>query len=124
MEPIHIKCPCCSEEASLSLDVPAEMVLLNCQKCNASLLYIHGETLEVDEVQMEKFSNKSFKSVDGYLNTPPAQITQGNRNPKIIKASHSVGQELLDHVVTKNEITDLIIDIETASCVQEFIDKM
>ena len=124
MEPIQIKCPCCSEEASLSLDVPAEMVLFNCHKCNASLLYIHGETLEVDEVQMEKFSNKSFESVDAYLNSSPAQITQGSRNPKIIKARHLVGEELLDHVVTKNEITDLIIDIETASCVQEFIDKM
>lgn len=124
MEPLKIVCPTCSAKAELSIDADAEMVLLNCFKCKAPILYFHGETTTVDGVEMNKLQEDSMKAIEGFLSIQKKSTDKDNFLEKKESHKHQKGEPLLDHIISDEDILDLKIDLHYSNDVLDFIKKL
>jgi hypothetical protein len=122
MEPLKIQCPKCGAKAELSIDANAEMVLLNCFKCKAPILYFHGETTLVDEVEMGKLQDDSMKAIEGFLKIHPKSEEAESFRQK--NQTHAVGEPLIDHPIRDEDIADLKIDLHYSEDVLDFLKKL
>jgi len=122
MSSLRIQCPKCQAKAELSIDAEAEMILLNCFKCKSPILYFHGETTLVDEVEMGKIQGESMKAIEGFLKTHPnsdeAESFKNNSQ------THEVGEPVSDHPISEEDIADLKIDLHYSEDVLDFLKKI
>ena len=124
MKKLTIICPSCSSKADLSIEAEAEMVLLNCFQCKTPILYFHGETTQVDEVEMGKFQEESMKAIQGFLKIHHNKPLIG-KNTRLIKNHlHRLDTPSLNGVVSTDDISNLKIDLHYCEDVLDTIKRL
>lgn len=141
MEVITVKCPICEEVSELYLGSEAFMVILNCPSCGSALIYYYGKTFEATEEIIQKIKSsgvlknasellreiqqcgvktKSAKNIKTFY---PEKADQHSKDGKA-GSSHDTGQSIRAEYFTRDDLTNLKIELETCKSVEEFIEKL
>ncbi len=122
MEEMHIKCPHCGNEMDVSLHGrKSSLVVCVCGRCKSPLFCMDGEVFELDREEFHTLKKKLTKVVEALQECTEVREEManlaGNGHKKPIQ-TNSEGQ------ITKEEIDNLRIDLETCKDVSEFIERM
>lgn len=128
MKPIQIQCPHCRETSSLSLELEARMVVMQCPACNGAMMYYYGKTFAIDSGEMEKIRhNRHMTTVQGVVRGPgsreaephTAVVRQADSHP-----AHQAGAPVREIPFGQDDITNLKIELALAKDVNDFIRGM
>ena len=128
MKPLNIKCPQCKEASELLLESEAQMIVLHCPSCNASLMYYYGKTFAIDESEMDKIrGNAQMTTVRGILKNPGAR--EPGKSADVVRRTempscHQAGAPVRESPFAQDDITNLKIDLARAKDVNDFIQGM
>ena len=127
MKPLYVKCPQCKESSELLLESEAQMIVLHCPSCNASLMYYYGKTFAIDSNEMDKIQgNAQMTTVKGILKNSG---TYEGKSASVVRrtevrASHQAGAPVRESPFAQDDITNLKIDLALAKDVNDFIKGM
>lgn len=104
------------------------VIVMSCSHCKTPLMYYYGEAFEVDRIEMGELQQKQLKAVQGFLKVrgvPQPGVTMERllRNTAD-SASHSIGEPVRDSAIGKDDLIDLMIDLETTNDVDEFLKRL
>jgi len=109
------------------------VIVMDCAHCKTPLMYYYGEAFEVDRIAMGDLQQKQLKAVQGFLKvrgqlspktSTPAQEPAGQASNPGEHGSHHAGDPIRDSAIGKDDILDLMIDLETCVDVDEFLRRM
>ncbi len=87
------------------------------------MMYYMGETFEVDEVEMRDMASSKMKEVS-YTIHSDGEVEDSDNGMKRKKSLHSIGAPVRKEYFKQNDITDLRIELETASDCLDFINDL
>jgi hypothetical protein len=134
MSEIKLVCPACKKSHEISLKSGKSVLLLNCPECRCLLLHYGDATYQVRKSEIEEASRgKNLKSVH-HLMEVISRIKADKGKPGIIPfkprkirkddRAKGAGKGRRTEPLSKDEILNLIIDINTTSSVSEFLKKL
>lgn len=122
MDEMHITCPHCGNEMEVSLQgKKSSMVVCVCGHCKSPLITLDGEVFELDREEFHTLRKKLSKVVDALrecVGTDRSVLPLPERNEKSPRIEDSAGR------ISKEDIDNLKIDLETCKDVSEFIDRL
>ena len=141
MKAITIKCPKCKEVSDLYLGSEAFMIILNCPSCSAPLIYYYGRTTEITEEELGRIEKsgvlrnagsllKEISKCGIKLQTPKAvrPYSFGEKPPRKkprkgrkSRSAHAKGQPVRAEYISKDDVVNLRIELETCRSVEEFL---
>jgi len=124
MARLTIECLSCGAKAELAIEAEAEMVLLNCFNCKKPILYYHGETTEVDELEMGKLQEDSMKAIEGFLKIHPDSSRRTAVKETNDSNLHQIGEPLQETPINQDDIANLKIDLHFSEDVLDIIKKL
>ena len=122
MDEMHIKCPHCGNEMEVALQgKKSSMVVCVCGRCKSPLVTLDGEVFELDREEFHSLRKKLSKVVDALR-----ECAGSNRNvlPFIDRREEVSRDETNADRISKEDIDNLKIDLETCKDVSEFIDRL
>jgi hypothetical protein len=100
---------------------PSSMVVCVCAQCKAPLMCFDGEVFELDREEFQNLRRKLAPVVEALLMRAQAESSvsepQSQSQPRVMEDS-PLG------AITKSDVTDILIDLETCKDVSEFIERM
>jgi hypothetical protein len=123
----QLNCTECHFFGEVHLEQPSEAILTECPRCKSTLLLMNGRT-ELLDLETTQNLQKAGNDIKGQLKTTQKRSaamfdTEYFHETKSgTKPLHS--RTPRDHVISKDEIFDLIIDLETTVDVQDFISRI
>ena len=130
MNKIKMTCPACRKIHLLTLKSEKSVLLLNCPECRTLLLHYGDATYQVEKSEIKDMSRKkNLKSVHALLEQISRQKKDKEKHrvalfhPLKVKSVKSDRTER-PGPLSKDEILDLIIDINTSASVTEFLGKI
>ena len=133
MNNLSFRCPHCQNTVEITLESQAMVIVMDCAHCKTPLMYYYGEAFEVDRIAMGDLKQNQLKAVQGFLKVrgqltpataePRAQSTELAANPGD-HGTHHAGDPVRDSAIGKDDILDLMIDLETCQDVDEFLRRM
>lgn len=118
MDSIHMICPHCGFEMDVSLrGRPSSMVVCVCAQCKAPLMCFEGEIFELDREEFQNLRRKLAPVVEALLMKAEAESPVPESAPLVM-------QEAPLGAITKSDVTDILIDLETCKDVSEFIERL
>ena len=127
MHNLSFRCPHCQTQVEVSLESEAMVIVMSCGHCKTPLMYYYGEAFEVDQIEMGELQHKQLKAVQGFLKVRGIPEKGGTTSSTIHHAepgTHPAGQPVRDNSIGKDDILDLMIDLETTNDVDEFLRKL
>lgn len=128
MHNLSFRCPHCQKNVEISLESEAMVIVMSCAHCKTPLMYYYGEAFEVDQIEMGELQQKQLKAVQGFMKVRgmPEPILKARKTipHNGVAGTHTAGEPLLEHAIGKDDILDLMIDLETTNDVDEFIRRM
>lgn len=139
MEEMHIRCPHCGNEMEVSLHgKKSSLVVCVCGHCKRPLISIDGEVFELDGEEFHMLRKKLTRVVDALRESVE---THQDISPLLEKAREAAENSILedsrlavDEVpspsaskadkISKEDVDNLRIDLETCKDVSEFIDRL
>lgn len=127
-------CPECRKKHPIALKTDKSVVLLNCPSCGALLLYHSGATFKVEKSEIREMSRKkNLKSVHELLEEIARQRKESHMHPVKLFSPRKIkpyrGKKAGDRTsrtrpLDKDDILNVIIDLNTSSSVAEFLEKL
>lgn len=127
MHNIEFECPACKLTVAISLSKTSSMVVMSCVHCKTPIMYYHGDVFEVDSIEIADLQQKHLKAVEGYLKVHDLKQTAlGLRSisDDMPPATHQMGAAVRDTQISSEDIADLLIDLATATGVDDFLARM
>ena len=124
MQNLTFRCPHCHVDVELSIENGASVIVLSCEHCKTRIMYYYGEAFEVDNNQMEHLQENQLRAVQGYMKVHGMQGAMPARATVKSSASHQAGQPVRDTAITNDDITDLLIDLQTTGDVGDFLKRI
>jgi len=127
MHNLNFRCPHCQNQVEVSLESEAMVIVMSCGHCKTPLMYYYGEAFEVDQIEMGNLQNKQLKAVQGFLKVRGIPEKGGSTAALVNHSepgSHGMGSPVREDVIGKDDILDLMIDLETTSDVDDFLRKL
>lgn len=128
MQNLHFNCPHCQYQIDVALDERSSILVMACAQCKTPLMYCHGDVFEVDSMEVGELQQKHLKAVRGYLKVhdleSPALGVRRSPMTQLPPATHRKGEPVLDHGISREDIMDLRIDLETIDDVDEFLRRL
>jgi hypothetical protein len=84
-------------------------------------MYYYGEVFEVDGIEMADLQQKQLKAVQGYMRV---HGVHPGKPPRATEQRHSMGEPVRDTAISKDDVLDLMIDLETTNDVDEFLRRL
>jgi hypothetical protein len=104
------------------------VIVMNCAHCKTPLMYYYGEVFEVDRIAMGDMQQKQLKAVQGFLKVRGQLLPTSARAEQDSKpgdhGTHNAGEPVRDTAISKDDILDLMIDLETCQDVDEFLRRL
>lgn len=123
-------CPHCGNEMDVALQgKPSSMIVCVCGKCKAPLVSLDGDVFELDREEFQTLRKKLSHVVDALVaNAEATQVNNSKMESKQVNAqisSPKVQPPAFPHTaISKADVDDLRIDLETCKDVSEFIDRL
>lgn len=118
---MHIKCPHCGNEMDVSLQgKKSSMVVCVCGRCKSPLVTLDGDVFELDREEFHALRKKLARVVDALRNCAES----GNVVPPISERRENVRETENVDRISKEDVDNLKIDLETCKDVSEFIDRL
>lgn len=128
MHNLNFRCPHCQKEVEVSLESEAMVLVMTCSHCKTPLMYYYGEAFEVDRMEMGELQQKQLKAVQGFLKvrgmSQPGIAVETLRRRTAGSANHGVGEPVRETAITRDDVLDLLIDLETTHDVDEFLKRL
>ncbi len=131
MSNIRLICPACKSSHEFDLTKGGTVLLLNCPQCKAVLINFHGVTYQVEKSEVRDISRKkNLKSIHTLMEKISRQNSEKEKQPivlfkpKRLNKSNPVSGVSRTGPVSKDEILNLVIDINTTSSVSEFLRRL
>lgn len=127
MARLLFKCPRCGAENEITLEHSASMLLLSCGECHCPLMYFSGQAFEIDESEFHLLQNRQMKAVEGFLKIHRAgrrPIAAASQGARALPAQHKAGEPVREQYIGPDDITDLVIDLETSEDVEDFLKRI
>lgn len=122
MDEMHIKCPHCGNEMEVSLQgKKSSMVVCVCGRCKSPLVSLDGDVSELDREEFHSLRKKLSKIVDALrecAGTDRELLPIVDRHEEVSRAETNADR------ISKDDIDNLKIDLETCKDVSEFIDRL
>ncbi len=122
MDEMHIKCPHCGNEMEVALQgKKSSMVVCVCGRCKSPLVTLDGDVFELDREEFHSLRKKLSKVVDALrecADTGRNILPFGDSHEGVSCAETGSGR------ISKEDIDNLKIDLETCKDVSEFIDRL
>lgn len=122
MDEMHIKCPHCGNEMDVSLQgKKSSMVVCVCGRCKSPLVSLDGDVFELDREEFHSLRKKLSKVVDALkecVGSERSALPPIGRHEEISRPETNAGR------ISKEDIDNLKIDLETCKDVSEFIDRL
>ena len=126
MARIHFTCPRCGAETEIQLESNASLLLLSCGQCRCPLMYFAGQAFEIDESEFTHLQGKQMKAVEGFLKlhkNHTASVAASGPS-QALPVTHKAGEPIRDYAIAPDDITDLIIDLQTCEDVDDFLKRL
>ncbi len=121
MDEMHIKCPHCGNEMEVSLrGKKSSMVVCVCGRCKSPLVTFDGEVFELDREEFHSLRKKLSKVVDALRECAGTD----NVLPLVDRFEEVSRVEANPDRISKEDVDNLKIDLETCKDVSEFIDRL
>ncbi|MGL1902079.1 MAG: hypothetical protein OCC49_08090 [Fibrobacterales bacterium] len=88
------------------------------------MMYYMGETFEVDEVEMRDMAASKMKEVTYTIQQNPEGAHVDSEGRKNQQTLHSVGSPVRDDYFNQSDISDLRIELESATDCLDFIKSL
>ncbi len=122
MDEMHIKCPHCGNEMEVSLQgKKSSMVVCVCGRCKSPLITIDGEVFELDREEFHSLRKKLSRVVDALRECVDPErnaLPPIGRHEEISRPENDAGR------ISKEDVDNLKIDLETCKDVSEFIERL
>ncbi len=122
MDEMHIKCPCCGNEMDVSLQgKKSSMVVCVCGRCKSPLMTFDGDVFELDREEFHALRKKLSKVVDALRECTGSErsaLSPIGCREEIFRSETNADR------ISKEDIDNLKIDLETCKDVSEFIDRL
>lgn len=122
MDEMHIKCPHCGNEMEVALQgKKSSMVVCVCGRCKSPLVTLDGDVFELDREEFHSLRKKLSKVVDALrecADTGRNILPFDDSHEEVSRAETGPGR------ISKDDIDNLKIDLETCKDVSEFIDRL
>src|SRR5574344_2014995 len=110
MDSMHLTCPHCGFTMDVSLrGKPSAMVVCVCSRCKAPLMCYEGEVYELDRDEFQNLRRKLTPVLD-------ALLSKAQEGASVESASLGA--------ISKSDVEDLTIDLETSQDVSDFINRI
>ena len=129
---IKLICPACRKSHRVTLKSGKSVLLLNCPECRTLLLHYGSATFQVEKSEIKDLSHKKgLKSVHKLMELI-SHLKEKRGDPRVIrfqprkvKSPRTPRPEKgRTEPFGKDEILDLIIDIQTSASVTDFLNKL
>ena len=109
----------------VTLESEASVIVMSCVHCKTPLMYYYGEAFEVDSIEMGDLQQKQLKAVQGYMKVHGVHPTQSRSAMRPApSAYHNPGEPVREAAIDKDDILDLLIDLETTQDVDDFLKRL
>jgi hypothetical protein len=139
MEEMHIRCPHCGNEMEVSLHgKKSSLVVCVCGHCKRPLISIDGDVFELDGEEFHTLRKKLTRVVDALRESiethqdisPLLEKAREAADPSMMEDSRPMVDEVPPKNVSKadkiskEDVDNLRIDLETCKDVSDFIDRL
>lgn len=122
MDEMHIKCPHCGNEMEVSLQgKKSSMVVCVCGRCKSPLVSLDGDVFELDREEFHSLRKKLSRVVDALKECVGSER---GALPPIGRPEEISHPETNGDRISKEDVDNLKIDLETCKDVSEFIDRL
>lgn len=92
-------------------------------------MYFAGQAFEIDGAEFNQLKGRQMKAVEGFMKVHrTSRRAQGaaraELGARLQPVKHKAGEPLIDHAIGNEDITDLIIDLETSEDVEDFLRRI
>jgi len=92
-------------------------------------MYYAGQAFEIDATEFGHLKDRQMKAVEGFMKIHRTnQSAQTSERPasevRSLHAHHKAGEPIREHTIAADDITDLIIDLETSEDVEDFLKRL
>lgn len=92
-------------------------------------MYFAGQAFEIDGAELDHLKSKQMKAVEGFMKirrtTRRADVAaQQELGARAQRAAHKAGEPVRAEAIASDDITDLIIDLETCEDVEAFLKRL
>jgi hypothetical protein len=132
MEIVWIHCPKCGKASELFLTSRPDLLILNCPFCHCILTKSQGKTIEIDNLKSLNMKNKKMRGLlEGLRRDLPEKrgnvshyrkdlpVSQSQNNPQ--SSGHKTGEPIKATPVSKDDIVNLKIALESCQDVSDFL---
>ncbi len=141
----NITCPVCDSLCKLVMEEKSTLVILNCPECGAGLIDYKNQTYHIENDRdkiAEIIEDKSLKSILEFIERVSVSKDKNKKAKEILPyIPTELKKEIILNVksdwpedqpasalklepISKDDITNLIIDINTSKSVSEFLKKL
>jgi hypothetical protein len=120
-------CPYCQTGFELKLESKPDMMLMICPECSEPLLYFHDGFYKVDQVEFMNFAKNQMDAIEGFVRISKESGLESEKESQVKPVSrilHVPGEPVRDDELKKDDILNLIIDLESSGDVDEFLKKI
>ncbi|MFA6623554.1 MAG: hypothetical protein WCS54_05530 [Fibrobacteraceae bacterium] len=120
---MHLTCPHCGFTMDVSLrGKPSAMVVCVCSRCKAPLMCYEGEVYELDRDEFQNLRRKLTPVLDALLSK--AQEGASARMVEAVPKEAAPVESASLGAISKSDVEDLTIDLETSQDVSDFINRI
>ncbi len=124
MDEMHIKCPHCGNEMDVSMQgKKSSLVVCVCGRCKAPLFSMDGEVFELDREEFQTLRKKLNRVVNALRECVETRQEISSHIEGVLQKAKE-REFAAKEAITKEDIDNLRIDLETCQDVSEFIEKM
>ncbi len=124
MDEMHIKCPHCGNEMDVSMQgKKSSLVVCVCGRCKSPLFTMDGEVFELDREEFQTLRKKLNRVVNALRECVETRQEISSHIEGVLQKAKE-REFAAKEAITKEDIDNLRIDLETCQDVSEFIEKM
>lgn len=124
MDEMHIKCPHCGNEMDVSMrGKKSSLVVCVCGRCKSPLFTMDGEVFELDREEFQTLRKKLNRVVNALRECVETRQEISSHIEGVLQKAKE-REFAAKEAITKEDIDNLRIDLETCQDVSEFIEKM
>ena len=125
MASVSIQCPCCRVSCEIVSDEDADVLALSCPSCDASLVFYHGQTFQIDAAELR------FLKARGHVRESQAWIRAAEGAPEdapppdsMTDSDDTSPSRPPRDVIGEDDIVNLRIDLERCVSVDDFLRQL
>jgi len=127
---ITVECPCCHDVWELFLTSNAFLIILNCPKCYKTLLYHHHKCSLIDQHQIKQLQSADEESAIRNILKGIIKKEAARPGGAPVRSEYQTAvlemekMRMVESRITRDDVTNLRIQLELCKDVKTFIDSL